>query len=118
MTAAARRVMVVAVVMLAGALIWGKGVVVEGCPTGRVDSGKLSEKCRGFVGSTGPMVAPSRECCDLMHALPPASLPCFCSTFSRFPYTLFISVKKAFFVVQSCGIPVPHGTRCGSYTVP
>ncbi|KAK6923445.1 Bifunctional inhibitor/plant lipid transfer protein/seed storage helical domain [Dillenia turbinata] len=74
----------------------------------------LIAKCRSFVLKPGPKVPPSEECCAVAKK---ADIPCVCS-FITPPIELIISLEKVVYVARTCGVEVPPGLKCGSYTVP
>lgn len=73
------------------------------------DNKAIGLKCGRYVSRIGPKEPPSPACCQ---ALEGADIPCLCQYFTI--YALLFSLEKGVYVLNSCGIPVPPGTRCGS----
>ncbi|CAL5330651.1 unnamed protein product [Camellia sinensis] len=101
-------------VLVVATRMWNKGgvVVVSGQCQG--DLPGLMAQCPKYVGRTGPQVEPSKECCDVVKT---ADVACVCKYITK-EIEQIISMEKVVFVAQSCGKPLAHGSKCGSYTVP
>ncbi|GMP41320.1 hypothetical protein CsSME_00011470 [Camellia sinensis var. sinensis] len=102
------------IVLVVATRMWNKGgvVVVSGQCQG--DLPGLMAQCPKYVGRTGPQVEPSKECCDVVKT---ADVACVCKYITK-EIEQIISMEKVVFVAQSCGKPLAHGSKCGSYTVP
>ncbi|XP_040991124.1 uncharacterized protein LOC121238350 [Juglans microcarpa x Juglans regia] len=74
----------------------------------------LVAECSDFVGKNGPEVPPSQDCCVALRGV---DFPCMCKRYAQQIENL-VSMEKLVFVVQTCGLTVPHGLQCGSSTVP
>ncbi|KAL8549036.1 hypothetical protein ACS0TY_008058 [Phlomoides rotata] len=74
----------------------------------------LIQHCGKYVQKSGPNETPSKDCCNVVSKV---NLPCVCDHVTP-DVEHIISLEKAMFVAASCGKPVPHGIKCGSYTVP
>ncbi|KAJ6691953.1 LIPID TRANSFER PROTEIN [Salix purpurea] len=77
----------------------------------------LVSNCSRFVRVPGPKVPPSAACCKVAQAVTVADVPCFCKLITPAVQKV-ISMEKVVYVARTCGLPVPPGTVCGSYTVP
>ncbi|PIN03054.1 hypothetical protein CDL12_24430 [Handroanthus impetiginosus] len=74
----------------------------------------LIQQCSKYVQKNGPKTNPSQECCNVVKNV---DLPCVCQHVTS-EVEKIISMEKAVFVAGYCGKPLPHATKCGSYTVP
>ncbi|XP_011080624.1 uncharacterized protein LOC105163831 [Sesamum indicum] len=74
----------------------------------------LIEQCARYVQKSGPQETPSQKCCNVVKTV---NVPCMCEIIPP-EVERIVSMEKAVFVVASCGKPLPHGTKCGDYTVP
>ncbi|XP_057784792.1 uncharacterized protein LOC131002312 [Salvia miltiorrhiza] len=74
----------------------------------------LIQQCSRFVQKPGPQQSPSQGCCNVVRNV---DLLCVCQHVTTQVENI-ISMEKAAFVSASCGKPLAHGTKCGSYTVP
>ncbi|XP_051134611.1 putative lipid-transfer protein DIR1 [Andrographis paniculata] len=80
----------------------------------RGDFQGLVRQCSRFVQKTGPKSNPSSECCNVVKNV---DFQCVCQHVTG-EVEQIISMEKAVYVAASCGRPLVHGTKCGSYTVP
>ncbi|KAK6933886.1 Bifunctional inhibitor/plant lipid transfer protein/seed storage helical domain [Dillenia turbinata] len=102
----------IAIFALAGILISSPKVVCgQGCEG---DIQRLATQCARFVLKPGPKVAPSPACCAVVKA---ANVPCVCKSVTK-AVEQAVSMEKVVYVAQTCGKPLSHGTKCGSFTVP
>ncbi|CAA2934874.1 bifunctional inhibitor lipid-transfer seed storage 2S albumin superfamily [Olea europaea subsp. europaea] len=74
----------------------------------------LVQECSQYVQKGGPRKNPSQGCCNVVKSV---DLPCVCQHITQ-EVEQIISMEKATYVAGFCGKPIPHGTKCGSYTVP
>ncbi|KNA07696.1 hypothetical protein SOVF_169470 [Spinacia oleracea] len=74
----------------------------------------LITQCAVFVQKPGPIMNPSPTCCNVLRII---DVACMCTHITPQVEQL-ISMPKAMHSLQFCGKPMPHGSRCGSYTVP
>ncbi|KAK4419783.1 hypothetical protein Salat_2391200 [Sesamum alatum] len=74
----------------------------------------LVEHCAKYVQKSGPKKTPSKQCCNVVKTV---DVKCACKIVPP-QVEKTISMKKAVYVAASCGKPLPHGTKCGDYTVP
>ncbi|KAI3918045.1 hypothetical protein MKW92_000892 [Papaver armeniacum] len=74
----------------------------------------LVAQCTNYVMKLVPKIAPSTACCSIVNRIDSG---CVCSHVTKRVESL-ISMDKAVFVANYCGRPLPHGSQCGSYTVP
>ncbi|KAK6933836.1 Bifunctional inhibitor/plant lipid transfer protein/seed storage helical domain [Dillenia turbinata] len=74
----------------------------------------LIGKCKSFVLIPGPQIPPSSECCAVIKT---ADVPCLCNFLTPIIEKI-VSMEKVVFVARTCGLTVPPGMKCGSYTVP
>ncbi|KAL8549093.1 hypothetical protein ACS0TY_008092 [Phlomoides rotata] len=74
----------------------------------------LITQCGKYVTKLGPKETPSQDCCNVVQNL---DFTCVCQHVTP-QIEQIISMEKAIFVATSCGKSVPHGAKCGSYTVP
>ncbi|XP_052171633.1 uncharacterized protein LOC127787607 [Diospyros lotus] len=75
----------------------------------------IAGECKQYVMKGGPSAeAPSPACCA---ALQKADMPCVCKKVTP-SIERFIDINKVLFVADSCAVPLPHGTKCGSITIP
>ncbi|XAR54419.1 hypothetical protein NMG60_11029535 [Bertholletia excelsa] len=104
----ARLVMLVVAVVVVGISSRGARGQCQG------DLPGLMAECPRYVGKAGPEVVPSRECCNVVRSV---DVECACQYITK-EVEQIISMEKVVFVAKSCGKPLPHGSKCGSYTVP
>ncbi|CAO2820865.1 unnamed protein product [Amaranthus hypochondriacus] len=103
------------------------GIVVMGCVMGfssskymvmgqscAGDIPNLVSQCAKYVRTVGPKTPPSARCCSLARN---ADNQCLCKYVSK-GIEMFVSVDKAVYIAQYCGIPFQHGAKCGSFTIP
>ncbi|CAI9781702.1 unnamed protein product [Fraxinus pennsylvanica] len=74
----------------------------------------LVQECSQYVQKGGPKQKPSQGCCNVVKTV---NLSCVCQHITP-DVEQIISMEKAAYVAGFCGKPLPHGTKCGSYTVP
>lgn len=70
----------------------------------------LVQECSKYVQKPGPQQSPSQGCCKVIKNV---DLPCVCQHVTS-QVEKIISMQKAAFVTASCGMPLAHGTKCGS----
>ncbi|KAJ6984639.1 hypothetical protein D5086_017870 [Populus alba] len=110
-----RHVLALAMLVIVGIHILGNQKVAAASCNETLSS--LVSKCSRFVQIPGPRDLPSDACCQAMKQVTVGELPCLCKFVT--PAALkVISMEKAVFVARTCGVTVPAGTVCGSYTVP
>ncbi|XP_059650492.1 uncharacterized protein LOC132296299 [Cornus florida] len=104
---------VLAIFVIAGTIVLdnSNSMVLGQC---HGDMQGLVEQCSRFVQKPGPTVDPSKACCEVVQTL---DFPCVCKNITQDVENI-ISMEKAVYVVGFCGKPLPHGSKCGSYTVP
>ncbi|XP_050386340.1 uncharacterized protein LOC126802711 [Argentina anserina] len=75
----------------------------------------LITQCQAYV-MRGSLLPPtgSQGCCAAVRTL---DIPCACQHVTRVIEGV-VDMDKVVKVVRSCGISVPQGMKCGSYTVP
>ncbi|KAM5574198.1 protein LIM3-like [Rosa sericea] len=75
----------------------------------------LMTQCAVYVqkGTVLPST-PSQGCCTAIRTL---DIPCACQHVTKMVEQL-VDMDKVVKVVRSCGIDIPRGMKCGSYTVP
>ncbi|KAF4347630.1 uncharacterized protein LOC115709463 [Cannabis sativa] len=83
----------------------------EGC---QGDLQGLITHCAIYVQKGTPMIKPSAPCCDAVRTV---DIPCACQHITKEIEGL-VDMNKVFNLASSCGRPLPHGTKCGSSTVP
>ncbi|KAJ6341025.1 hypothetical protein OIU78_009244 [Salix suchowensis] len=104
--------MVLAAFAMAGILISGDHVALgQGC---QGDFQGLITQCARYVQRVGPQQEPSQECCSVIKSV---DIPCVCKFITREIETV-IDMAKVVHVAASCGKPLAHGMKCGSYIVP
>ncbi|PSS24425.1 Protein MEN-8 like [Actinidia chinensis var. chinensis] len=97
--------------VITGIVISGSEVALGQC---KGDLNGVMEQCAKYVQKAGPKVAPSTGCCSVLKTV---DVPCVCAHIPKQAEEI-ISIDKAVYVSRFCGIPLPHGTKCGSYTIP
>ncbi|KAH7864292.1 hypothetical protein Vadar_027953 [Vaccinium darrowii] len=107
MAALGTRLMVLAFVVTAGILNSGDNLVSGQC---RGDLNGLMSQCAAFVQKPGPKVNPSGECCKVVKSV---DVPCVCGHIPKEAEQI-ISMDKAVYVAEFCGIPLRHGMKCGT----
>ena len=70
----------------------------------------LIAQCAIFVQKPGPIVDPSQACCNVLKNI---DVGCMCTHITKQAEQI-ISMPKAMHCLQSCGKPMPHGSKCGS----
>lgn len=70
----------------------------------------LISQCARYVRKAGPKMRPSKECCGVARN---ADVPCLCKYVNK-DIEQYISVEKAVYVAQTCGVAFQHGSKCGS----
>ncbi|XP_011032284.1 PREDICTED: uncharacterized protein LOC105131148 [Populus euphratica] len=113
-TATHRHVLALAMLLIVGIHILGNQKVAASC---NETVSSLVSKCSPFVRIPGPRVLPSDACCQAAKQVTVGDLPCVCKLVTP-ALQKVISMDKALFVARTCGLTVPPGTVCGSYTVP
>ncbi|KAG6787698.1 hypothetical protein POTOM_003741 [Populus tomentosa] len=104
--------MVLAVFAMTGILISSDHVARgQGC---QGDLQGLIAQCARFVRRAGPQKDPSQECCSVIKSV---DLPCVCKHITG-EIEAVIDMAKVVHIAASCGKPLEHGMKCGSYTVP
>ncbi|XP_057435507.1 uncharacterized protein LOC130728155 [Lotus japonicus] len=73
----------------------------------------IMNECQYFVKFDGPIIPPSKSCCDVLNN---ADITCWCKYIP--PFQHFYSVERFIGAVETCGGKVAAGTKCGSYIVP
>ncbi|XP_010521543.1 PREDICTED: uncharacterized protein LOC104800444 [Tarenaya hassleriana] len=101
-------------VLAMGVMIWLTLAVAPASAQCGLSLPDLVAKCEQFVMGGGPKVPPSAECCG---AVKGANVPCVCSLVTPSLEKL-VNVEKVVYVARTCGLTVPAGMKCGSYTVP
>ncbi|KAJ4825593.1 hypothetical protein Tsubulata_015248 [Turnera subulata] len=67
-----------------------------------------------YVEIGGPTLDPSQDCCSVIKNV---DIPCACKYLTSDIQAL-IDMDKVVHVADFCGVPLEHGSQCGSYTVP
>ncbi|PQQ15975.1 uncharacterized protein Pyn_24591 [Prunus yedoensis var. nudiflora] len=98
-----------AVFAIIGVVFSGESRVAVGQLCGG-DVGGLIRQCSTYVEKGKPMINPSQACCDLIKKV---DILCACKHVTKELEEL-VDMKKVVHVVSYCGIPVPHGMKCGS----
>ncbi|KAL6981034.1 hypothetical protein U1Q18_022665 [Sarracenia purpurea var. burkii] len=101
------RSVVVAVIVIVGMAISGSKVVFGQC---KGDLNGLLSQCGPYMKRQGPTVPPSGACCQVLKTV---DVPCVCAHIPKEAEQI-ISIDQAIHVVQSCGISLHHGMKCGS----
>ncbi|KAK6945465.1 Bifunctional inhibitor/plant lipid transfer protein/seed storage helical domain [Dillenia turbinata] len=78
------------------------------------DPSTIFAKCQSFVLIPGPKIPPSADCCA---SIKNVDIPCICKLITP-PIEKIISMEKVVYVGRTCGLNIPPGLKCGSYTVP
>ncbi|XP_042517941.1 uncharacterized protein LOC122091834 [Macadamia integrifolia] len=100
------------IIFMAGSLISSKGVSSQGCG---LDLMGLVYKCLPIIQNlVVEEVTQSHWCCG---ALKNVEIPCVCKYITKELEELF-SMDKVVDVAEQCGVTLPHGMICGSYTIP
>ncbi|KAL5565832.1 hypothetical protein UlMin_028996 [Ulmus minor] len=77
-------------------------------------SGLISE-CAKYVSKEGKAInPPSPSCCAVVK---PIDVPCACKYVNKKIENL-VDTDKVVYVARTCGLQVPIGMKCGSFTVP
>ncbi|KAL6130005.1 hypothetical protein ACLB2K_068387 [Fragaria x ananassa] len=109
------RFIALAAVAVFGILFTSELDVVLGQAACQGDMQGLITQCEPYV-MKGSLLPPtgSEGCCAKIKTL---DIPCACQHVTKVVETV-VDMGKVVKVVRSCGIPVPEGMKCGSYTVP
>ncbi|XP_057541044.1 uncharacterized protein LOC130818830 isoform X2 [Amaranthus tricolor] len=78
------------------------------------DITSIISQCAKYVRKAGPKMRPSKDCCGVARN---ADIPCLCKYLTK-DIEQYISVEKAVYIAQTCGVALQHGSKCGSYTIP
>ncbi|KMS99145.1 hypothetical protein BVRB_2g047530 [Beta vulgaris subsp. vulgaris] len=73
------------------------------------DIPSLVRQCAKYVRKAGPKTPPSSQCCGVARN---ANVLCLCKYVTN-GIEKFVSVDKAVFIAQYCGVPFQHGAKCG-----
>ncbi|KAG5227680.1 hypothetical protein OIU78_009247 [Salix suchowensis] len=106
-------IMIFAILAVTGALIPGSKIVALGQECDGDFQGLITQ-CTKFVQRQGSQTDPSPECCNVIKTL---DVPCVCQHVTD-DIQAVIDMAKVAHVAQYCGIPLAHGTTCGSFTIP
>ncbi|XP_062114883.1 uncharacterized protein LOC133828800 [Humulus lupulus] len=74
----------------------------------------LITHCAVYVQKGTPAMKPSAACCEAVRTV---DIPCACQKITK-EIEKLVDMNKVFNLASSCGRPLPHGTKCGSSTVP
>ncbi|XP_050224875.1 uncharacterized protein LOC126674472 [Mercurialis annua] len=113
MANAKTNVLVMTMLVILGTLILNDRKVSAQCE-GKVPISDLISQCSKFVQKTGPKIAPSQQCCQVVKN---AEIPCVCKLVTS-AIEKIVSMEKVVYVARTCGVEVQPGFKCGSYTVP
>ncbi|EOY32804.1 Bifunctional inhibitor/plant lipid transfer protein/seed storage helical domain - like 10 [Theobroma cacao] len=111
MASASFRFLTLAILVIAGTLVFGNHGVSADCKT---SIPSLISQCSKYVQVSGPEIPPSQGCCDVMKDL---DIPCLCNLVTPEVEKL-VSMEKVVFVARTCGLTLEPGMKCGSFTVP
>ncbi|KAI9074856.1 hypothetical protein K1719_043164 [Acacia pycnantha] len=103
-----RNLAILLVVVVAGTLVFNNDVVMVSAQCG----GSLPDaitQCEKYVLKPGPEIPPSAACCTELRKF---NIQCICQQITQNVVDL-ISVPKVIFVANTCGLNLPHGTKCG-----
>jgi len=70
----------------------------------------LTSYCNKYVRKDGPSIQPSEDCCRVIRN---ANMHCLCK-YANQNLESIISVPKAIYVAQYCGVVLQRGAKCGS----
>lgn len=70
----------------------------------------IVSQCAKYARVTGPKIPPSRQCCAVAKK---ANVPCLCKYITK-DIEQYVSVDKAVYIAQYCGVAFQHGSKCGS----
>jgi len=90
---------------MVGVIVLCGDVVVGQCS----GMGGLIKECGVYVKRSGPQMNPSRKCCE---EIKNADVACVCNHLTNHMLQL-IDMQKLHNVADSCGRPIPSGTKCG-----
>ncbi|QCD95764.1 hypothetical protein DEO72_LG6g460 [Vigna unguiculata] len=90
---------------MVGVIVLCGDVVVGQCS----GMGGLIKECGVYVKRSGPQMNPSRKCCE---EIKNADVACVCNHLTNHMLQL-IDIQKLHNVADSCGRPIPSGTKCG-----
>lgn len=102
----------IALLLVACIFAFGNNFMAYGQCEGDI-SGVISQ-CAKYVRKDGPKTPPSSQCCATAKK---ANIPCLCKYVNK-DVEQYVSVEKAVYVAQYCGVTFQHGSKCGSYTIP
>ncbi|CAK7339398.1 unnamed protein product [Dovyalis caffra] len=74
----------------------------------------LITQCLNYVQRLGPQTDPSPQCCN---AIKTVDVPCVCKYITK-DIEAILDMAKVAHVTESCGLPLPHGTKCGTTPIP
>lgn len=72
----------------------------------------LITECAEYVQKSGPVVNPSKLCCNEIKSFAASDPTCLCKNLPQAVLQL-IDIHKVIYVANSCGEPIPSGTKCG-----
>ncbi|XP_043707443.1 uncharacterized protein LOC122656843 [Telopea speciosissima] len=99
-------------IFMAGVLISGKSVSSQGCG---LDIPGLVYTCLPIIQRpVVEKVTKSQWCCNVVKKV---EIPCVCKYITKKLEEQF-SMDKAVYVAEQCGVTLPLGMICGSYTIP
>ncbi|KAI3986298.1 hypothetical protein MKX01_028579 [Papaver californicum] len=75
-------------------------------------NGVSADGCEGDIKELG--MRPSHGCCDIVRNI---DTPCVCQQITH-EIEQSVRIKKVIYVAQFCHKDLPHGTKCGSVTIP
>lgn len=108
------RTLAILMVVVAGTLVCNNDVVMVTAQCGGSIPDLISQ-CQQYVQKTGPQVKPSAACCTVLKKF---NVNCMCQYITQDIVNL-ISVPKAIYVANTCGLNLPHGKKCGGkYILP
>ncbi|XVF04801.1 hypothetical protein REPUB_Repub05bG0116800 [Reevesia pubescens] len=111
MPSASYRFLTLAILMIAGILVFEDHVVSAQCET---SIPSLISHCSQYVKTSGPEVPPSQGCCNVITDL---NIPCLCK-FVTPEVEKLVSMEKVVYVARYCGLTLQPGMKCGSFVVP
>ncbi|XVF47292.1 hypothetical protein PTKIN_Ptkin03bG0098200 [Pterospermum kingtungense] len=101
------RLLSVAILMIAATLGFRDHGVSGQC---EASIPSLISQCLEYVKVSGPEVAPSQDCCNVITHV---DIACLCKLVTPDVEKL-VSMEKVVFVGRSCGLKIQPGMKCGS----